>query len=110
MKLLFDNNLSVKIADAIRGDFPGSMHVFNLGIAHYSDIEIWNYAHKKQYTIITKDKDFYHLAISKGQPPKVVWLVSGNCRNEEMIKTLEHGKTEIRKFLKNNKDILILRR
>jgi predicted nuclease of predicted toxin-antitoxin system len=109
LKLLFDNNLSVKVIDAVQEYFPGSAHVYDLNIAHLSDHEIWEYARKKSFTIVTKDKDFYYLATAKGHPPKIIWIIAGNCRNEEMIKILIRGKTDIVKFLKNKKDLLILR-
>ena len=109
MKLLFDNNLSVKIADAMQEYFPGSLHVYSLNIAHLSDNEIWDYARNNAFTIVTKDKDFYHLSLAKGYPPKIIWVVSGNCRNEEMIKILVNSKADILNFLKNKKDMLIVR-
>jgi predicted nuclease of predicted toxin-antitoxin system len=109
LKLLFDNNLSVRIAEAMQEYFPGSKHVYDLNIAHFSDNEIWEYARNNDFAIVTKDKDFYHLALTKGYPPKVIWVVSGNCRNEEMIKILLNGKPDILNFLKNKKDILIVR-
>jgi len=61
------------------------------------------------FTIVTKDKDFYYLATAKGHPPKVIWVITGNCRNEDMIKILIHGKADIMRFLKSKKDMLILR-
>jgi predicted nuclease of predicted toxin-antitoxin system len=97
------------MADVMREYFPGSKHVFNLKIAHSSDNEIWEYARKKDFTIVTKDKDFYYLATTKGYPPKVIWVIAGNCRNEDMIKILVAGKPDILKFLKSKKDVLILR-
>lgn len=109
MKLLFDNNLSVRTADAMQEYFPGSMHIYELNIAHFSDNELWEYARSNSFTIVTKDKDFYHLALARGYPPKVIWVVSGNCRNEEMIKILIHSKADILNFSKNKKDMLIVR-
>ena len=99
----------MRIADAMQEYFPGSIHVYNLNIAHLSDNEIWEYARNNDFTIVTKDKDFYHLSLAKGYPPKIIWVVSGNCRNEEMIKILVNSKADILNFLKNKKDMLIVK-
>jgi len=89
--------------------FPGSRHVYSLSLAHLSDIEIWKYAGANNYAIITKDRDFYHFAMAKGHPPKIIWVIAGNCRNENMLKILVKGKADILRFMKKKKDILILR-
>ncbi|MBD0376740.1 MAG: DUF5615 family PIN-like protein [Flavisolibacter sp.] len=88
MKLLFDNNLSVFLPDAVKVHFPGSMHVSDLGIDPFSDRELWHYAQMHQFTIVTKDKDFYHFVTTLGHPPKLVWLAIGNCKNSEVIALL----------------------
>lgn len=108
MKLLFDNNLSVKTAKSASKYFPGSKHVFELQIDHYSDSLIWNYAKENGYCIITKDKGFYHLSTTKGGPPKVIWILAGNCSNRKILQTIEFHKDEIAIFLKEGKDMLIL--
>ena len=89
--------------------FPESGHVSALNISQLSDYEIWSYAKRHHYSIVTKDKDFYHLAVSKGHPPKVIWIISGNCRNEEILRILLKSKKDIHRFLKNKKDLLILK-
>jgi len=101
--------LSVKIPDALQKYFPDSVHVHNLKITHFSDNEIWEYAITHNFAIVTKDKDFYHLANAKGHPPKIIWIIKGNCRNEEVLKILVGAKLDILKFLKNKKGMLILR-
>ncbi len=40
MKLLFDQNLSYKLADQLSTDFPGSAHIREFGLANASDREI----------------------------------------------------------------------
>ena len=93
----------------MRIHFPGSVHVFNLGIDRYPDFAIWDYARLNGFTIITKDKDFYYLSVTKGHPPKVIWLPTGNCTNNEVLKIIEFHLDEIKAFMKDNKDLLLLR-
>lgn len=107
MKLLFDKNVSVLLQDAVQSFFPESKHVASLELAHLSDHQIWRYAKENSFTIVTKDKDFYHLSTSAGQPPKVVWLTIGNRTNRELIELVLSAVEQITLF-KGNKDILIL--
>ncbi len=109
MKLLFDNNLSVKIARAIITHFPGSKHVSDLKIDHYPDFAIWDYAKSNHFCIITKDKDFYHLSVTYGHPPKVIWLLAGNSTNMDILKMINFHKEDIQAFLSNDKNILLLK-
>ena len=44
------------------------------------DSEIWEIALKSDYTILTRDKDFYYRAIQSKTAPKIVLFRLGNCR------------------------------
>lgn len=46
--------------------------------ASLTDTEIWGYALQNNFMIITNDDDFYRLSITKGFPPKVLVLRTGN--------------------------------
>jgi len=80
LKLLFDNNLSSKLPKLLADVFPDSIHVVEIGMRNFEDIEIWKYAKEKSLTIVSKDKDFYYLNSAFGSPPKFISLVPGNCR------------------------------
>lgn len=108
MKLLFDNNLSVLLPDAVATFFPGSKHVADLALEQLSDHQIWQFAKAHHFTIVTKDKDFYHLATSKGSPPKVVWITIGNCTNRQLISLVTGAAEAISLFMQSNKDLLVL--
>jgi predicted nuclease of predicted toxin-antitoxin system len=57
-----------------------SLHVDYIDILKKpaKDIDIWNYAFKNNCIIITNDEDFINLALSKGFPPKILILKTGN--------------------------------
>ena len=59
MKLLFDQNISRKILPLISEKFPNSDQVYRLGLQESNDDEIWDYAKRNGYTIVTKDSDFH---------------------------------------------------
>jgi predicted nuclease of predicted toxin-antitoxin system len=74
MKLLFDQNLSFKLAPAIASAFPGSKHVKDFNLEREQDEPIWAFAGQNDSTIVAKDTNFLHLALLRGLPPKVVFL------------------------------------
>ncbi|WP_017326582.1 DUF5615 family PIN-like protein [Synechococcus sp. PCC 7336] len=58
MKLLFDHNLSPTLVSRLQDLYPNSNHVFKLGLDRKPDDEVWDYAKKGGFTIVTKDSDF----------------------------------------------------
>ena len=83
-----------KHADSIGLDVPAK------------DIDIWNYALKNGYTIITKDSDFVDLLELKGFPPKVVLLKTGNNRTNALSELLLKTKPEIEDLEKSDCGLL----
>ena len=60
MKLLIDANLSWRLVKLISKSFPGSIHVSKTGLKIPAiDKQIWDWAKKNGYTIVTNDEDFY---------------------------------------------------
>ena len=74
MKLLFDENLSRKLVVRLAELYPGSAHVETFDLLARSDRDIWEFARREGFIIVTADADFYELAATLGPPPKVVWL------------------------------------
>ncbi len=79
MKLLLDQNISRKLVKKLEVPFPGSNHVYLLGLHTASDEKVWNYAKENEYIIVTQDSDFYDRSLIYGYPPKVIWLRIGNA-------------------------------
>lgn len=95
MKLLFDHNLSPRLADALSENFPNSTHVRNIGLATATDREVWEFARFEGFTIVTKDSDFNDLIILQGAPPKVVWIRVGNCTTGAIEQLLRQHRDAI---------------
>ncbi len=79
MKLLFDQNLSPKLASRLADLFPDSIHVLSIGMDCADDDQIWEHAKRNGFAIVTKDVDYNNLSVLRGSPPKVIWLQLGNC-------------------------------
>jgi predicted nuclease of predicted toxin-antitoxin system len=105
--LLFDQNISPRLVESLADIYPNSTHVFDLGMGNAMDIEIWEYALKHDYMIVTKDADFSELGVVKGFPPKVIWIRRGNCSTKDIENILRDNFGEI-KLLSEDKDTGIL--
>ena len=107
MRLLFDQNISFRLISKVKHLYPDAIQVRAVGLENLTDIEIWQYAKKNGYTIVTFDADFYEINILKGQPPKILWLRTGNTSTDNLVKLLEENYELISEFIlnKNYKDI-----
>ena len=84
MKLLFDQNLSPKLAGRLADLFPDSSHVQYEGLDCADDNQVWEHARLNGFTIVTKDADYNNLSVVWGSPPKVIWLLFGNCTTAQV--------------------------
>ena len=93
MKLLFDQNVSFRILKLIADIFPDASQVRELGLENATDLEIFDFAKRNDFTIVTFDADFCDLSILRGFPPKIIWLRTGNTttKNLELLIRSKHG-------------------
>jgi len=101
MKLLFDQNISFRIIEKISDLFPESKQVRQIELENCKDFEIWEYAKKNDFVIITFDSDFYDLSMIKGIPPKIVWLRTDNTSTENILSILIKNFDLIKEFIEN---------
>jgi predicted nuclease of predicted toxin-antitoxin system len=99
MKLLFDQNISFRIAKIISDQYPNAKQVRELGLENSTDLEIWEYAKSNGFAIVTFDSDFYDLSVIKGSPSKIVWLRIGNSSTENTAKALLDNVELIKDFV-----------
>lgn len=107
--LLFDQNISPRLAERLVDMYPKSVHVYELGMGSATDIEIWEYAHQHDYMIVTKDADFSELGVVRGFPPKIIWVRRGNCTTKDIENILHENFNEVKMLSEdNNTGILVL--
>jgi predicted nuclease of predicted toxin-antitoxin system len=106
LKLLFDENLSFRLAMALADLFPGSTHVEDVGLEESSDDVIWRYADDHGYAIVTKDADFADRSLVERAPPKVVWIRRGNCSTRQIESLLRERHDDLEEFEANNESLL----
>lgn len=83
-----DMNLPPSLAEWITTNyqFPAKSF-FELGFAATDDAVIFNLARKSPHTIVitTKDIDFVNLVEAKGQPPKILYVNTGNISKNQFL-------------------------
>jgi predicted nuclease of predicted toxin-antitoxin system len=98
MKLLFDENLSFRLGAALAEIYPASTHVREAGLLGADDQNVWDYAAKHGFLLVSKDTDFYERSLVFGAPPKIIWLRIGNCTVNDTIVLLRSQYIVIRHF------------
>ena len=111
MKLLFDENLSWRLVEAIQQLFPGSAHVTQVGLASSTpDRQIWDYGGQNGFTIITADSDFLTLAETLGPPPRVILLEECDYPTDIAARLIVDNAIRLTEFGDGDRSFLILRR
>ena len=98
MRLLFDQNLSFKLARLLADEYPESVHVRDLRLVEADDLTIWRYAAEHDLVIVSKDSDFHQMSLLYGHPPKTVWLRVGNAPTSTTVAPLREHRATLRRF------------
>jgi predicted nuclease of predicted toxin-antitoxin system len=96
---LFDQNISPRIVNHLSSVFPGAKQVRHVGLEDASDILIFDFARKNNFSIVTFDSDFVDLNVVKGIPPKIIWIRTGNLTTRSVAELLNRNIELIRRFL-----------
>ena len=104
MQLLLDENLSRRIVPFLQNDYPNTTQVVLLGMESATDRIIREFAKDNNYVIVTRDADFFEMNLLYGQPPKIIWLKTGNTSKAVVIKQLtQHREWIEQQLLTENK-------
>ncbi len=99
MKLLFDQNLSPKLAGLFAKSFKESKHLQDIKLDSATDTVVWEFAKTEGFSIVTKDNDFNNLVAFFGFPPKVIWIRRGNCSAKDIEELITANIEKIKAFI-----------
>ena len=105
---LIDQMLPSRLVDALKEDFPTSVHVRDEGLATATDKEIAAYADSHNPAILTKDSDFDHMTEFVESPKMVVRIAVGNVANDEIVQVVQTHIPDFRKFLVGDERLLVV--
>jgi predicted nuclease of predicted toxin-antitoxin system len=108
MKLLFDENISLKLAHILEDKFPGSTHPELINLRGDTDEVLWHYARDHDFIIVSKDNDFRQKAFLYGHPPKVIWLSVGNTGTKIIAELIRSNINRIQIFVASDDSLLVL--
>ena len=99
MKLLLDANLSWRLTKPLSRQFGECIHVNQTILPKPAkDSEIWDYAAENGNIIITQDLDFLKLFLTRGFPPKILLLRTGNLSSKEAEEVLIQAALSIKEL------------
>jgi predicted nuclease of predicted toxin-antitoxin system len=93
MKVLLDQNLSVRLEQFLEDCFEQVLHVRTAGLENATDLAIWNFAREEGFVIMTRDSDFNDL--NKKTPAFAALLKSHLDLIVEFESRLDVGLLEI---------------
>jgi predicted nuclease of predicted toxin-antitoxin system len=99
VKLLLDQNISYRLVEKVNCIFPGTEQVKRLGLENKPDRDIWDFAKKEDFTIVTFDSDFYDMSLLLGHPPIVIWIKAGNLTTKNLERLIREKSTQIELFI-----------
>ena len=108
MKLLFDENVSPKLAQVLANEYPGSRHVRSVGLRGADDQHIWDYGRARGFIIVSKDTDFRERSFVDGFPPKVIWLDVGNAGTSMIPGLLRRERHRVEAFEKQDESSFLI--
>jgi predicted nuclease of predicted toxin-antitoxin system len=108
MKLLLDANISWRLSAFLTEIFGECIHVNKTNLTlPAKDSDIWQFAKEHGYMIITQDSDFLNFLETKGFPPKIILIKTGNITRVQMEIILSQAKSSILE-LHNNEEYGLL--
>jgi predicted nuclease of predicted toxin-antitoxin system len=99
MKILFDQNLSIKLVSALADLFPECLHIKTLGMQESPDSDLWQLALKEGFIIATKDSDFAERAMQSQISPKIIWVRMGNVPTSQVEALFRWRHQQILEFV-----------
>ena len=108
MKLLFDENVSPQLPQMLANEYPGSVHVREVGLRGAEDQQIWDYGRTRGFAVVSKDTDFRERSFVEGFPPKVIWLDVGNAGTSIIAGLLRRERQRVEVFEKQDETSFLI--
>jgi len=89
VKFLVDNQLPSALARFLTDLGAEAIHVLDLGLAQSGDAELWSFAVKNKFILISKDHDFLHFLDRTAPDGQLIWVRVGNCRRQALLEVME---------------------
>ncbi|MEZ0610750.1 DUF5615 family PIN-like protein [Fibrella sp. WM1] len=103
MRFLVDEQLPPLLCEVLISKGHEAIHALSLGTGHQiTDTAIIQKSVEEGYTVITKDADFLASFILRNQPPKLIYVVTGNIKNKALLDLFRQILPELIQQLSQN--------
>lgn len=110
MRVWLDVHLPPALIPWLKERFGVDAEAFrNVGWTREPDASIFSSLRKEGEVVMTKDSDFVALVETKGPPPQVIWLTSGNTSNKNLRRILEGTMEDAIELLRRGEPIVEIR-
>lgn len=90
MKFIIDAQLPIILANFLREKGLDATHTLELPQKNATpDSEIIRIADEENRIVITKDYDFYESKLLRNKPLKLIFILSGNITNPELMQLID---------------------
>lgn len=109
MKFFVDVQLPGTLARWLRGRNCDAIHALELDLGKADDLTLWQQACDEERIMISKDEDFFILAMRPKDKGRLLWLRIGNCRTTDLLSLLNRRWSEISQAFEDGQQIVELR-
>ena len=110
MKFIVDAQLPGSLAEMLSSKGFDALHTLELPDKNRtSDEEIMKISKETSRVVITKDSDFLESFIINQEPPKLIFVTTGNISNDELLNLFDLNLARIIDLLSNNSVIELSR-
>ena len=92
----------------LANEYPGSVHVREVGLRGADDRQIWDYCRTQGFAIVSKDTDFRERSFVEGFPPKIIWLDVGNGGTTIIADLLRRERRRVEAFEKQDETSFLI--
>ena len=108
LRFIIDTQLPPVLATYLRRKGLDAVHTTNYPRAQFlTDAEIREIAINEFRIVITKDEDFADYFWAKGSPPRVLFLTTGNIKNNDLIDVFESNIIPLLQLFEKGSDLVI---
>lgn len=109
MSFLIDHQLPAALARHLTGLGLDATHISDVGLETADDRTIRRYAASNGQVIVSKDEDFFYLAVADPTGPPLVWVRLGNCRTRDLLASFDRVMPALLTALRSGQNIVELR-
>jgi predicted nuclease of predicted toxin-antitoxin system len=106
VRFLVDAQLPPRLVRWIVEQGETAEHLADLDLLHAGDGEIWRVAAERGCVILSKDEDFAVRSQLRSELVQVVWVRTGNIRNDALLARFEHHWPRIREALESGEPLV----